>query len=343
MKYNGARSFFYPKGAGFMTNPSNIIFDGASVGLDWIKIYWRGALILAGIVSAFVLLRLEVKRRGLDKSAASELFLAAVPLAALFGRAFFVVYDSDRYFRPGLNFGTILLGLINLNDGGASVPGAVLGALIGVLLFSLRKKLRFLSALDISMPSAVLLRAVSVWGHFFDQSSYGAVVSRDFPHYFPLAVKIDVCTHLCCEDLPTNTGNIHYALFFYESCLFLAVFLILWFFVRKKGRHRGDVTLTAAILCLLGRGAIESCGQKAPLIGRIRLYQVIFFAAAAFFIALLLIRTAVERKKKTLIMPAGDMFFGRGDSREGSERPEREAAPDKEKPVTAEEDDDEEN
>ena len=137
-----------------MTNPSNILIDGSKFGLDWLKIYWYGALIVVGILLAYILCSHEAKRRNLHKDCVIDLVLMVVPIGAIFARIYYIVFALDAFIRPGMSFGQIVLGMLNFRDGGLAIYGAIIGGVLGMLIYGRVKRMHFLSITDLIRPSA---------------------------------------------------------------------------------------------------------------------------------------------------------------------------------------------
>ncbi len=323
-----------------MTNPSNILVDGTKFGAPWLQIYWYGALIVVGIILSYVLCSIEAKRRDFHKDCVIDLCLICVPLGAVFARLYYVAFSAKDFFQSGMSFSQILLGIIDVREGGLAMYGAIIGGVLGMAIYSRVKKMRMLSILDMIMPSVALAQAIGRWGNFFNQEAYGRVISEGFPPYFPLAVKIDACDEACCT-APNNLNNIHYATFFYESCWCLIIFAVLWFIIRKLAKHRGDVTLVYFIMYGAERALVEGLRTDSLMWGRFRVSQVLSVALVAVSVILIIIRTVLEKKKGRILMPVEDVYYGKkpGEEKdkEGSEEEKEE-----EKTESAEEEREEE-
>ena len=294
-----------------MTNPSRLLVDGSKFGLDWLKIYWYGALIVVGILCAFFLCQAEAKRRKFHKDCVIDLCLIIVPLGAIFARIYYIVFALDTFIKPGMTFWEIVSGMIRVRDGGLAIYGAIIGGILGMVIYARRKKMHLLSITDMILPTVALAQAIGRWGNFFNQEAYGGVIAEGFPAYFPLAVKIDECTHSCCADLPSNLGNIHYATFFYESVWCLIIFIVLWFFVRKKAKHRGDLTLGYLVMYGFERTLVEGLRTDSLYWGSVRVSQVLSAVLCASAVILIIIRAIIEKKKGCIVMPVEEVYYGR--------------------------------
>lgn len=294
-----------------MKNPSRLLVDGSKFGLDWLQIYWYGALIVLSIIIGYILLSCEAKRRRLHKDCVIDLALIGIPLGAIFARLYYVVFALDSFIRPDMSFGEIVLGMINFRDGGLAIYGAIIGALLAFFIYGRVKKMHFASLTDFVIPTIALGQAIGRWGNFFNQEAYGKVISEGFPPYFPLAVKIDECTQSCCADLPSRMGNIHYATFFYESVWCFIIFLVLWFILRKNVKHRGDVTLAYLIMYGTERFFVEPLRTDSLMWGNFRISQLVSAAIVLLSVAYIVIRTIVEKKRGRIVAPVEEVYYGK--------------------------------
>ena len=308
-----------------MQNPSNILIDGSSFGLDWLKIYWYGALIAVGIVLAYILASLEAKRRGFKKDTVIDLCLIAVPLGAVCARLYYVMFSWDEYFNASKTLGQSLVSVLDVRSGGLAIYGAVAGGLAGFCIYSRLKRAHFLSFCDLAAPGVAVAQAIGRWGNFFNQEAYGTLVADWFPEYWPLAVKIDDCRMPCCADLAVKSGNVHYATFFYESVWCFLIFILLWFFLRKRAKHRGDLTLTYLMLYGFERMIVEGLRTDSLMLGPVRVSQavsaILFLGILAFFI----IRAVHEKRTGRRVMDSAEIYYGRAKKNE-SPAPEEEKA-----------------
>lgn len=294
-----------------MNNPSRLLVDGSKFGLDWLQIYWYGALIVLSIIIGYILLSHEAKRRKFHKDCVIDIALICIPLGAIFARLYYIVFALDSFIRSGMSFGQILLGMINFRDGGLAIYGAIIGAALGLIIYGRVKRMHFFSLTDLAMPAIALGQAIGRWGNFFNQEAYGRVISEGFPPYFPLAVKIDECTQSCCADLPSRMGNIHYATFFYESVWCFIIFIALWFFIRKLAKHRGDVTLAYLIMYGTERFLVEPLRTDSLMWGDFRVSQVLSAALVLLAVIALIARSIREKKLGRIIAPVEDVYYGK--------------------------------
>ncbi len=264
--------------AAAMRLPKRVAFT--VFGLD---VYWYGVFLAAGILAAIILAQIEIRRRKLDEDTAIDVCLIGIPLGIVFSRLFYV-FAYFSYFKSDL------LSILYLWDGGMSQYGALFGAFLGLVLYSLKKKVSILRLTDLIAPGLALAQGLARWGDFFNQQAYGPEVTAGALQWFPFAVKIEA------------SGTIHYAAFFYEFLWCTAVFAVLWFYVRRRSARDGMMTLWYLVLFFAGHAAILLLrGDTAPVLGRLSVAEVICFA---IFLAALAALILVRRKTTAAKRPA---------------------------------------
>ncbi len=290
-----------------MQNPDRVAFT--IFGRD---IYWYGVLMAVGIIVAVLLAMREGKRKKLPEDSIIDVCLVAIPCGIVGARLYYVLFELKSYLADPIR-------ILYLWEGGLAIYGAVIVGLLGIYIYSRKKKIRFLRLGDCIAPGLVLAQAIGRWGNFFNQEAFGNPVTNPELLWFPLCVRIDI-TH-------TFTGFVdgqlvsgicdnpyHLATFFYESVWCLLIFLALWFWLRKRTKHDGDVFLTYIMLYSFERMFIELLrgdslwliqpGTVSWLNCGLRISQVIstvmFLAVLVFFI----VRARREKQTGELMWPA---------------------------------------
>ncbi len=265
-----------------MQNPDRIAFS-----IGDLTVYWYGILMALGIIVAVILASVEVRRKKLPNDTAVDLCLVTIPLGIIGARLYYVFFNFSLYQANPIS-------ILYIWEGGLAIYGAVLGGVLGISIYALAKKIRLLKLFDVCAPGLVLAQAIGRWGNFFNQEAYGPLVENPAHQWFPLSVLID------------STGEIHYATFFYESMWCLITFLVLWFFLRKRVKHDGDIFLWYALLYSFERMLVEGLRTDSLYIGAtdIRVSQLLsaalFLCIGIFFV----VRAIREKKLNRLIWPA---------------------------------------
>ncbi|MDD3920853.1 MAG: prolipoprotein diacylglyceryl transferase, partial [Eubacteriales bacterium] len=273
-----------------MQNPSRVAFT--IFGKD---IYWYGVLMALGILLAVLLSTVEAKRKKMKQDFVLDMCLVLIPSGIVGARLYYVLFELEQYLADPIR-------ILYIWEGGLAFYGAMIGGLIGMFVYAKVKKLRMLKMMDIFAPGLVLAQAIGRWGNFFNQEAFGFAVTDPNMMWFPLAVKIDGL-HYFNGEICTNPY--HLATFFYESLWCLLVFLALWFIIRKRTKHDGDVFCWYLLLYGFERMLVEPLrGDSLWLIpGVIRVSQMLSLLFVVGVAAFFLIRKAREKKLGRLIWP----------------------------------------
>ena len=262
-----------------MSNPDSVAFT--LFGRD---IYWFAVLLILGGICAVITTCLIAKRRKVTTDEAIDLALWTIPLSIIFSRVYFVLLNLTNYTANPIS-------MLYIWEGGLALPGAILGGLLGVFIYSRIRKRRFLRYADVVIPGVLLAQAIGRWGDFFNQMSYGPQITNPAHLWFPLGVLIDV------------NGTCHYALFFYEFvwCILLFAVVLMLF---KKFRHDGDAFLFYLIFYSLERAIIEQFRVDALTLGGVRVTQVLCGVVCLAALVFVVVRYIAERRAQHLMWPA---------------------------------------
>jgi len=205
-----------------------------------LTIGWYGIMIAIGVLLAIGIALIEAKRRGEPAEHIINMALLVIPLGAIGARLYHVIDRWEYYMQnPGLIIGGRGLGIF----------GAIIGGVLGLIVYTRWKKLNTLRWLDIVAPGLILAQAIGRWGNFFNQELYG------YPTDLPWAIYIDPAHRLPGYE---NYSHFH-PLFLYESLWNLLGFAILMLLGRKlRNRLRdGDIFFLYVIHYSIGRFFLE--------------------------------------------------------------------------------------
>lgn len=207
-----------------------------------LHIYFYGVILALAIVAGtFLADYIGTKFFELKK----ETIIDMSPYLVIFGiigaRLYYCLLNYDFYLR----FPTEILAI---RHGGISIHGAILGGLIGLLIFAKRHKLSVLKLADSSAIGLVLAQAIGRWGNFFNSEAFG------FPTNLPW--KLYIAPQY--RPIPFTSNEYFHPTFLYESILDLIIFFIL-FNIAKNQLHKkeGNIALLYLILYSIARIFVE--------------------------------------------------------------------------------------
>jgi phosphatidylglycerol:prolipoprotein diacylglycerol transferase len=175
-------------------------------------------IIMAGVVVAAVIATRLVAKQGKDPELVWEALLWVLFLGLIGARLYHVLTPSKAsgittsyYFRNPLE-------ILMVWKGGLGWPGAILGGILGLYIFSRRSKLPVLFLLDLTAPVVAIAHAIGRWGNYVNQELYGP------PTNVPWCIYIKPINRLP----EVMDSSCFHPLFFYESLwnLLIGVFLL---------------------------------------------------------------------------------------------------------------------
>ncbi len=243
-----------------------------------IPIYWYGVIIAVGALLGLLIASKESDRQGLQKDLMVDLIVFAIPVAIIFARAYYVIFEWDRY-KDGP-----WTEIFAVWHGGIAIHGALIGSVLTAIIFARVKKVPFWQIADIAAPGLILGQAIGRWGNFMNQEAYGGVISettyQNFHQYLP-----DFIMNQMCID-----GVMHHPTFLYESVWNILV-LILLLVLRRFNPLRGEVFLTYVITYSIGRFFIEGMRTDSLYVfGDIRTAQLLSILLIVGSVALIIYR-----------------------------------------------------
>src|SRR5699024_7744105 len=240
-------------------------------------IYWYGVIIAMGAFLGLYIATKESNRLGLKKDTMVDLVVFAIPVAILFARLYYVIFEWEQYAGgPWWNVFAVW-------EGGLAIHGALIGAVLTAVVFAKVRKVPFWKLADIAAPSLILGQAIGRWGNFMNQEAHGGPMSEaayeNFHQYLP-----DFIMNQMCID-----GIMYYPTFLYESLWNILIFIIL-ILLRKYNPLRGNIFLSYVILYSIGRFFIEGLRTDSLYFGPIRQAQLFSITLIVIAIVVMIVR-----------------------------------------------------
>jgi len=182
-------------------------------------VYTFGASIAVGTLIAIWLADREANRVGMDADQVYTLSIIILAAGILGALLFFVMfYDPIYYWQHPMD-------ILKIYEGGLSIHGGILGAILIGLWYTRRKALSFWAVADLLAPAAVLAQGIARVGC----DIYGKVMAAPWPW----GVQVQ--------------GQLVHPVQIYETLLDLTLFIFLWG-KRQRQRYSGQVFIYCLIL-----------------------------------------------------------------------------------------------
>ncbi len=263
-----------------------MIISRTGIAIGPLTIHYYGMIFLVAILAGAWLFARLGKARGISTETVWDTLPAVVIPGIIGARLWHVLLPSAS---SGLTPGYYLshpLQILAVWNGGLGIPGGILGAAIGLLLFCRGNGFSFADFADSAVPGLALGQAIGRWGNYVNQELYGA------PSTLPWAITIDPPYRL-----PQYMDQATYhPLFLYEMIYnLLNMAALLWIGRKFKDRlHRGDLLLCYLIFYPVGRFLLEFLRLDQARVGDLNMNQVAMAVVAVCAAAALIIR---HRKK----------------------------------------------
>ena len=261
-------------------NYSTISFP--ALGFSWdparsfsigpLTINFYGLIIAIGLMLAVVYGCKRAKQFGMSVDDLTDGVLFIVPFAIICARLYYCIFSWKDYADDPIS-------ILYIWKGGLAIYGGVIGAGIGIVVFSLVKKIKVGAVLDITSLGFLIGQSIGRWGNFFNREAFGA--ETDSFLRMGLTHKI--------------TGQITYyhPTFLYESVWNAAGFVLLHF-LSKKRKFDGQIVLGYLAWYGLGRTFIEGLRLDSLYWGNFRVSQLLAACTCFIGVALLMVNAFLD-------------------------------------------------
>lgn len=219
-----------------------------------IAIYKFGLTIALGILVGYWLVDREAGRRGFNRDQLLNLVILAVLGGIIGARIFYILaYAPGYYLQHPLD-------MLKIYEGGLSIHGGVMGALLAGWWYTRRARFDFWSSADLLVPGTILAQAIARIGC----DIFGVPMTA----IWPWGVNVD--------------GNLVHPVQMYETILDLGLFLVLWG-KRNRTYYSGQLLVCYLFGYFSIRFIVEFFRDNPLIIGPItpaHLTSVLFMAAA---------------------------------------------------------------
>lgn len=258
-----------------------------------VAIYWYGLLIAMAFLLTMILAIKQARKHDLTGDDIVDFFLILIPSAIIGARLYYVAFEWSEFSSDWLK-------ILDLRSGGLAFYGGVIGAIIGIWLMAMYKRIRLSKILDYLTPYLPLGHAIGRWGNFFNQEAFGTntdlpwgMISNGTSAYLS-RINPDPSKALPGLDpsLPVHPT------FLYEFVANILIFVIL-IFVRRRSKQ--PLTTLASYFLLYGivRFFVEGIRTDSLYTGSgIRISQLLSVIMVGFGILVILINAIRNNSRK---------------------------------------------
>ena len=203
-------------------------------------IYWYGIILAVAMLAGMYLAMKQGKHYGFTEDDMMDLVLWAVPFCIIGARIYYVLFYLDLYRNAdgSLNWGR----MVAVWDGGIAIYGAVIAAVLVVIIYAKRKKISTPALMDAGCLGLILGQIIGRWANFVNREAFGGVTD------LPWRMRVWISEFQYADVHPT---------FFYESMWNLVGLLLLLFVVSKGRRFDGENACFYFLWYGIGRFWIE--------------------------------------------------------------------------------------
>jgi len=239
---------------------NEIFIDPVIFTVGPFEIHWYGVIIATGIIISYLIGRQLAIKEGIDDEHVAEALIVGVITGIVGARLYYVFSRWEIYSQvPSEIFKTW--------HGGMAIHGGVIGAMIGVFIYTkLRKKcsFTFLQGFDIAALMLPLAQAIGRWGNFCNHEAYGRPTDLPWKMYVPLRFRMP----------GYESFEYFHPTFLYESLWNIGVFVFLYWFYKKKRKNFGEIVALYMILYSIARFFIEGLRLDSLYWGEYRAAQI---------------------------------------------------------------------
>lgn len=215
-------------------------------------IAFYGLIIGIGVLLGICLVVHDAKKTRQNPDVYWDFSIYAILFSVIGARLYYVIFSWEHYKDDWL-------GIFRIRNGGMAIYGAIIAAVITLLVYAKIKGLNPLQMSDTGVLGLLLGQSIGRWGNFMNREAFGGYTDGLFAMRLPIAaVEAYEITEELWEQVGSGINYIQvHPTFFYESIWNLMLLVVLLCY-RKHKKFHGEVCLLYFAGYGLGRVWIES-------------------------------------------------------------------------------------
>jgi len=203
------------------------------------SVHWYGLLIVTGIMLGATVAAYLAKRADKNPDHVWDMMLVVVILAVIGARVYHVFSQPSGGLIGWEYYKEHPLEALYIWKGGLGIFGAIIGGILGLLIYTRNQKLDPLQWLDFVAPGMALGQSIGRWGNYINRELYGPPTDLPWGVVIPLENRIIPYTNL--SEYPLETR--FHPTFLYESLAAFVLFLVLFLVSIKYAEKlkKGDI------------------------------------------------------------------------------------------------------
>ena len=237
-------------------------------------IYWYGVIIATGFILAVLYGIRRSQEFGLTTDNVLDMLIIATPTSIVGARLYYVVFNFSLYEDD-------LMSIFRIRDGGIAIYGAIIFAVLGLLIAAKHYKFSPLAMMDLGSFGLLIGQFCGRWGNFMNREAYGA--------------DTDIFCRMGLTDKVTGITHYVHPTFLYESLWNMLGFALMHIFSKKfERKFDGQFFLMYVAWYGFGRMFIEGLRTDSLyLFANIRVSQLL--GAVSCAVALIVLFVLLKR------------------------------------------------
>lgn len=287
--------------------------SGFTIGTAEINFY--GLIIALGLMLAVIYAWKRCHEFGIREDHLTDGVLIIVPFALICTRAFYVAFSWEEFADNPIS-------VLYIWNGGLAIFGGIIGAVVGVVAYSLIRKIKLPALLDLVALGFLIGQCLGRWGNFFNREAFGAETES----FLRMGLK------LTADRGFSSVAHYYHPTFLYESVWNLLGFIFLHNMSRYR-KYDGQIALCYALWYGLGRTVIEGLRTDSLYWGTIRVNQLLAALCCAGAAITLLVLSFKKHDPKNLLV--NQVAAKAAEEAEAAEAPAEEPAEETQEPAEA--------